>query len=50
LFGDPALLRREMFDRGMVWRTPDGREYRRIEDKPPALARALIRQLQARHG
>lgn len=47
-FGDPALLRREMFDRGMLWRTTDGRAYRRIEGKPAALELALIRVIRAR--
>jgi hypothetical protein len=47
-FGDYALLRREMFDRGMVNRTPDGREYRRIEARPSAEAAALIRILRER--
>ncbi len=27
LFGDHALLRRELYDRGLVERTPDGRRY-----------------------
>ena len=45
LFEDPALLRREMKDRKMVIRTLDGREYRRIERKPPQMALALIRLL-----
>lgn len=27
LFGDHALLRRELFDRGLIERTPDGRRY-----------------------
>jgi hypothetical protein len=44
-FEDPALLRREMKDRKMVTRTRDGREYRRVEKKPPATALALIRFL-----
>lgn len=48
LFDDPALLRREMFDRGLVWRTPDGRAYRRIEQRPPDEALALIRHLGRR--
>jgi hypothetical protein len=48
LFGDHALLRRELFDRAMVTRTPDGREYRRIEARPPAEALALIRLAAAR--
>jgi hypothetical protein len=46
-FRDPALLRREMKERKMVIRTLDGREYRRIERKPPPLALALIRFLNS---
>lgn len=42
LFGDHALIRRELVDRAMMWRTVDGRQYRRIEAAPPAEARALI--------
>src|SRR5215831_9668545 len=34
-FEDPALLRREMKERKMLSRTSDGREYRRIERRPP---------------
>jgi hypothetical protein len=48
-FEDPALLRREMKDHGMVTRTIDGREYRRVERKPPPTALALIRLLSP-HG
>lgn len=44
-FGDYALLRRELFDRGLVDRTPDGRQYRRLERRPPAEAVVLISQL-----
>ena len=44
-FGDPALLRRELFQTGLVTRTLDCREYRRVEQKPPAEAVALIRAL-----
>lgn len=47
-FGDHALLRRDMVDRGMLDRTRDGREYKRLEVKPPAEAVALIRALHAR--
>jgi hypothetical protein len=47
LFGDHCLLRRELFERGLVSRTPDGREYRRIERKPPPDALELIRHLKA---
>jgi hypothetical protein len=45
LFGDHALLRREMFDRGMLARTPDGRVYRRIEREPSLEALELFRLL-----
>lgn len=48
LIGDHVLLRRELVDLGLLARTPDGREYRRVEQAPPAEARALIRHLAAR--
>lgn len=48
LFGDHALIRRAMIDVGLIVRTLDGREYRRIERKPPGEARALIRRVVAR--
>ncbi|KAA5605604.1 DUF2087 domain-containing protein [Roseospira marina] len=41
-FGDHALLRRELCDSGLMTRTRDGREYRRVERRPPAEALALI--------
>lgn len=47
LFGDHALLRREMVESGLFRRTPDGREYTRIEREPPpemAKLAALLRQ------
>jgi hypothetical protein len=43
-FGDCALLRRELADRGLVNRTPDGRRYTRIEQRLPATAAEVIRQ------
>ena len=46
-FEDPALLRRELKERRMVTRTLDGREYRRLERKPPPAALALIRHSSA---
>lgn len=45
-FGDYALLRRALCDGGFVFRTVDGRAYRRIERRPPGEALALIRHLQ----
>lgn len=48
-FGDHALLRRELVDGGWFTRTPDGRDYRRAERRPPPDARALIRHLAQRN-
>ncbi|MGD9505744.1 MAG: DUF2087 domain-containing protein [Syntrophobacteraceae bacterium] len=45
-FGDHTLLRRWLCDYGMMERTRDGREYRRIEQRPPAEAIELIRLLR----
>mgnify|MGYP001765256071 CR=1 FL=1 len=50
LFGDHALLRRELVDNGLMRRTVDGREYRRIEQAPPAEARELIAVLARRRA
>ena len=47
-FGDHALLRRALVDYGLVTRTTDGREYRRVEQAPPTEALSLIRNLQLR--
>lgn len=48
LFGDHALVRRELCDHGLVSRTPDGRQYKRVERQPPAEAAALIHHLSGR--
>jgi hypothetical protein len=48
LFGDHALLRRGVCDLGLVARTPDGREYRRVERHPSAEGLELIRYLAER--
>jgi hypothetical protein len=45
LFGDAALLRRDLFDFGLVQRTRDGREYRRIERKPVPELKLLLQRL-----
>ena len=45
-FADHALLRRALCDHGLVFRTADGREYRRIERRPPTEAAALLRHLK----
>lgn len=47
VFGDPALLRRAMFEAGLVDRTPDGRRYRRIEQKPPVELGVLLARVTA---
>lgn len=46
-FGDPVLLRRELCDLGLLWRTPDCRAYKRIERKPPPEALELIRRVRS---
>ena len=48
LFGDAAQLRRFMVGAGMVSRNPDCTDYRRIEQRPPPEALALIRKLAER--
>lgn len=48
LFGDPAIIRRTMCHIGLMSRTLDGREYRRIERAPTPEAAALIRLLRER--
>lgn len=48
LFGDPATLRRTMISCGLLTRRPDGSDYRRREQEPPAEAKALIRALGPR--
>lgn len=47
-FGDHVLLRRELVDLGLVTRTADGREYRRIERRPASEVVELIRCLSKR--
>lgn len=48
--GDPALLRRSMVHAGLVSRTDDCRDYRRIERRPPPDALALIGRLRPGDG
>ncbi|MBP7001192.1 DUF2087 domain-containing protein [Amaricoccus sp.] len=49
-FDDPAILRRTLFDLGRVTRRRDGAGYRRLEIRPPAEARALIRHVESRRA
>ncbi|MEO0912919.1 MAG: DUF2087 domain-containing protein [Pseudomonadota bacterium] len=48
LFEDVATLRRTMISCGLLTRKTDGTDYRRIEQKPPAEATAVIGALAAR--
>lgn len=50
LFGDHAILRRCLFNSGLLSRTLDCRDYRRIERKPPADAASLIRRVLRPRG
>lgn len=50
LFGDHAILRRTMCELGLIHRTTDGREYRRVEREPSAEGLALIRHLSERRA
>lgn len=49
-FGDHAILRRTMCERGLMTRTKDGRDYRRVDQRAPAEGAALIRHLRERAG
>lgn len=48
LFGDHVLLRRSLIDHGLAIRSPDGRAYERIEQRPPIDAIRLISELRNR--
>lgn len=45
-FCDHTMLRRWLVDQGLVSRTPDGREYRRVEAQPPREALEVFKRLQ----
>jgi len=47
VFGDHAVLRRALFEAGLVDRTQDGRKYRRIEQKPPVELGALLARVKS---
>ncbi|UOA25965.1 DUF2087 domain-containing protein [Pseudosulfitobacter sp. DSM 107133] len=47
-FDDPAQLRRGLLSMGLLTRNRDGSDYRRIEQRPPPEARALIRHIAER--
>lgn len=47
-FGDAAVLRRRMVTLGLAARARDGSDYLRLEQAPPAEARALIARISAR--
>ena len=48
LFGDHAILRRELVERGLLRRPLDCMRYERIEQRPTPEARELIRLLETR--
>lgn len=50
LFEDPATLRRTMISCGLLTRNQDGTQYRRVEQKPPVEAKAVIHALSARRN
>ncbi len=50
MFKDPATLRRTMISAGLLTRRNDGTNYRRVEQEPPAEAKALIQALSVRRG
>jgi len=47
-FGDAATLRRTMISCGLMTRNRDCSDYRRVERKPPAEAKAVISHVSAR--
>ena len=46
LFGDPALLRRDLVDLGLMRRNRDGSDYRRVEREPPPELQLLLQLLE----
>ena len=46
LFGDSALLRRDLVDLGLMRRNRDGSDYRKIEKQPPPELGPLLRLLE----
>lgn len=48
IFGDAATLRRTMISCGLMARNRDCSDYRRVEQKPPIEAQAVIRDLSNR--
>jgi hypothetical protein len=45
LFGDAALLRRDLVDLGLMRRNRDGSDYRRLEKAPPPELKLLVQKL-----
>jgi hypothetical protein len=44
-FGDPVTLRRELINARLLWRTPDGRVYRKVARRTPAEIRDFLHAL-----
>ena len=47
LFGDPAILRRTLWELKLISRSPDCQDYRRIDQPPTPEAVALIRHIHS---
>jgi len=47
LFGDAAIIRRTMLEQGLITRSADCTDYRRVEREPPTEILALLRALRA---
>jgi hypothetical protein len=49
-FGDAALLRRDLVELGLLWRSDACTDYARVERRPPPQALALIARLATRRS
>jgi hypothetical protein len=47
LFGDAAIIRRTLLEQGLITRSADCTDYRRVEREPPPEVLALLRVLRA---
>ncbi|WP_171014073.1 DUF2087 domain-containing protein [Chitinivorax sp. B] len=45
-FGDHVILRRELVNAGLLWRTPDGAQYRKQPSKPSDEVMTMIREIR----
>lgn len=49
-FHDAAQIRRSLIEEGLLWRTADGSQYRRLERRPDATTAAVIGAVTARRA